>query len=109
MQGMTDKISMAQKDNSAQEPGNDIHIIAPNTLEIGRLETYEVVMNHPQMQLDKNGMGHIIFSPAQARNLACLLIKHALLCEMEKSGITTETAEQLVADVNLQAGITSFF
>jgi hypothetical protein len=37
----------------------------------------EVVINHPDLQPDENGAGHIVFSPAQARNLAKLLLQKA--------------------------------
>jgi hypothetical protein len=40
------------------------------TLEVGTNETNEVVINHPDLDPDENGVGHIVFSPAQARNLA---------------------------------------
>jgi hypothetical protein len=41
----------------------------------------EVVVNHPDLKPDENGVGHIVFSPAQARSLATLLIKHASIAE----------------------------
>ena len=50
--------------------------IAPNTLEVGN-DGKEVIINHPDLQPDENGVGHITFSPEQARNLARLLNKHA--------------------------------
>lgn len=40
----------------------------------------EVVVNHPDLQPDNNGCGHIVFSPAQARAFAATLIKHAEAC-----------------------------
>lgn len=46
-------------------------------LEVGRNDNFEVVVNHPDLKPDENGVGHIVFSPAQARNLAQLLLKHA--------------------------------
>lgn len=47
-------------------------------LEVGHTEdTFEVVVNHPDLKPDKNGVGHIVFSPSQARNLAILLTQHA--------------------------------
>lgn len=33
----------------------------------------EVIINHPDLQPDADGVGHIVFSPEQARNLAKLL------------------------------------
>jgi hypothetical protein len=47
-------------------------------LEVGHTEdTFDVVVNHPDLKPDENGVGHIVFSPAQARNLAKLLLEHA--------------------------------
>src|ERR1035438_2791117 len=46
-------------------------------LEVGPNDKNEVVINHPDLHPDENGVGHIVFSPNQARNLAELLIKHA--------------------------------
>jgi hypothetical protein len=37
----------------------------------------EVVINHPLLEADKNGGGHIVFSPKQARHLAAALNKWA--------------------------------
>ena len=45
-------------------------------LEVGRIG-FEVVVNHPDLKPDKDGVGHIIFSPKQARHFARLLLKHA--------------------------------
>jgi hypothetical protein len=47
-------------------------------LEVGHTEdTFDVVVNHPDLKPDENGVGHIVFSPAQARNLARLLLQQA--------------------------------
>lgn len=46
-------------------------------LEVGRDENGDIVVNHPDLQPDANGVGHIVFSPNQARHLAHLLLKHA--------------------------------
>lgn len=47
-------------------------------LEVGHTEdTFEVVVNHPDLKPDEHGVRHIVFSPAQARNLAILLTQHA--------------------------------
>lgn len=43
-------------------------------LEVGRNDKFEVVLN---LDHDRDGTGHIIFSPNQARNLARLLVKQA--------------------------------
>jgi hypothetical protein len=60
--------------------------IAENTLEVGHTREGEVVINHPNIDPDETGTGHIVFSPAQARMLAHLLIKHAAMCEQEHYG-----------------------
>jgi hypothetical protein len=49
-------------------------------LEVGTLEG-EVVINHPDLDPDHNGVGHIVFSPQQARDLATSLIRHAIEAE----------------------------
>lgn len=50
-------------------------------LEVGLTEDErEVIINHPDLQADANGCGHIIFSPEEARGLADLLRKKADLC-----------------------------
>jgi hypothetical protein len=47
-------------------------------LEVGRTaDTHEVVINHPDLRPDANGVGHIIFSAAEAENLARLLLEQA--------------------------------
>lgn len=46
-------------------------------LEVGVNDRDEVVINHPDLKPDENGVGHIVFSPGQALNLAQLLWKHA--------------------------------
>lgn len=45
-------------------------------LEVGANDQGEVVINHPDLKPDANGVGHIVFSKDQARNLANLLLKH---------------------------------
>lgn len=53
-------------------------------LEVGHTEdTHEVVINHPDLNPDADGVGHIVFSPAQARNLAMLLLRHAMQADVE--------------------------
>lgn len=46
-------------------------------LEVGRNDRFEIVVNHPDLKPDENGVGHIVFSPRQARRFANLLLKHA--------------------------------
>lgn len=50
--------------------------ISPRTLEVGN-DGRDVIINHPDLQPDANGVGHIVFTPAQARNLARLLNQNA--------------------------------
>lgn len=47
--------------------------IARNALEVGTNGDGEVVINHPDLKPDENGVGHIVFSVDQALNLAYLL------------------------------------
>jgi hypothetical protein len=51
-------------------------------LEVGILNG-EVVVNHPDLKPDENGVGHIVFSPDQARHLAYLMIRKADEAERE--------------------------
>lgn len=53
-------------------------------LEVGCNDSGEVVINHPDLRPDENGVGHIVFSPSQARNLASLLLKNAAEAESEQ-------------------------
>ena len=46
-------------------------------LEVGCNDKDEIVINHPDLKPDENGVGHIVFSPRQARNLAQLLLQNA--------------------------------
>lgn len=46
-------------------------------LEVGCNGAGEVVMNHPDLKPDMNGVRHIVFSPQQARDLAMLLLHKA--------------------------------
>lgn len=53
-----------------------------NYLEVGLTEDEtEVIINHPDLEPDENGCGHIIFSPHEARVLAGLLLKKADECK----------------------------
>jgi hypothetical protein len=47
---------------------------APNTLEVGLTDdSQNIVINHPDLQPDEHGVGHIVFSVAQARSLIVVL------------------------------------
>lgn len=54
-----------------------------NVLEVGTNGKGEVVVNHPDLLADAEGVGHIIFSPNQARNLARILCEKANAAEKE--------------------------
>jgi hypothetical protein len=59
--------------------------IVAGFLEVGYTDRGEVVINHPDLMPDEHGVGHIVFSPNQARNLAALLIKQARAAEMQSA------------------------
>lgn len=46
-------------------------------LEVGCNDNGEIVVNHPDLKPDADGIGHIVFSPRQARNFADLLLRNA--------------------------------
>lgn len=50
---------------------------AQGFLEIGTNGLGEIVINHPDLKPDKNGVGHIVLSVRQARDMARLLLKKA--------------------------------
>lgn len=51
--------------------------IIAGTLEVGTNGKGEVVINHPDLKPDADGVGHIVFSPKQAIHLALSLIERA--------------------------------
>jgi hypothetical protein len=63
--------------------------IAMNTLEIGTNGKGKVVVNHPDLEPDENGVGHIVFSVEQARNLANLLMSRAADAAVERGDLKT--------------------
>ena len=66
---MSNKVHQSLK-RMTREPAD----IEAGTIEVGRNERFEVVVN---LDHDRNGIGHIVFSPRQARHLANLLMRHA--------------------------------
>lgn len=46
-------------------------------LTVGENSRGEVVVCHPDLKPDKDGVGHIVFSPQQALDFAALVRKHA--------------------------------
>ncbi len=63
--------------------------IEKNTLEVGTNGMGDVVVNHPDLQPDENGVGHIVFSVEQARNLANLLMSKASDAAVERGDFKT--------------------
>lgn len=62
-------------------PSQDL-LMPQNYLEVGlTADEREIVINHPDVRVDQNGCGHIVFSPAQARHLAKLLLRKADECK----------------------------
>ncbi len=53
-------------------------------VEVGTDGSGNVVLNHPQMETDEHGVGHIIFSPRQARDFAHILLKQTAVAEDER-------------------------
>lgn len=47
-------------------------------LEVGTNDKGEVVINHPDLKPDADGIGHIVFSSQQARTLAAILNRKAV-------------------------------
>jgi hypothetical protein len=61
-------------------------------LEVGRTDdTHEVVISHPNPELDADGTARIVVSPRHARYLANLLTEHAMRAEAEAAGERQET------------------
>jgi len=54
-----------------------VYAMSGGVLEVGTNEFGEVVVNHPDLKPDKDGVGHIVFSPDQARSFARTLIRKA--------------------------------
>lgn len=50
---------------------------AHGVLWVGKDERGQVVVSHPDLKPDENGVGYIVFSPEQARNFAACVLKHA--------------------------------
>lgn len=78
-------------------------------LEVGRNDRGEVVVNHPDLKPDANIVGHIVFSPNQAREFAKLLLKHAAEAEREavpvsSTGDSEEDDGEDYSDRDLDSG-----
>ena len=71
-------------------------------LEVGLNGQGEIVINHPDLKPDADGVGHIVFSVAQARHLAYSLLKHAGQAEYNETekrhAAARKAAEQIPVD-----------
>jgi hypothetical protein len=67
--------------------------VACGVLEVGLNKQNEVVINHPDLKPDENGVGHIVFSIPQAKNLSRLLLSKAQ--EAQREIDRQEKAERL--------------
>ena len=63
---------------------------SPGQLLIGTNGRGEVVIEHPDIDADKDGVGHIIFSTKEARALARTLLKKTDEAEQELRALATK-------------------
>jgi hypothetical protein len=56
-----------------------------NMLEVGLNDDWEIVVNHPDLEPDENGVGHIVFSAKQARHFADILLLKSKESDAHKS------------------------
>jgi len=70
---------------------------AKGFLEVGLDDSGQVVVNHPDLKPDVEGVGHIVFSPRQARDFAELLFKHAAQAERD-ARVKSDAARQKAAE-----------
>ena len=64
-------------------------------LEVGRTDdSHEVVIIHPNLELDANSTARILFSTRYALYLANLLIEHATYAEAEAAGVLPNSKPQ---------------
>lgn len=76
--------------------------VAKGFLEVGTNGEGEIVINHPDLIPDENGVGHIVFSVDQARNLADLLNSKAFLAAQELEAKRRREAEAIPVDRSQQ-------
>ncbi len=62
---------------------------AKGILEVGTNGAGEVVINHPDLEPDENGVGHIVFSVEEARNLGNLLLSKSADAAAERGDFKT--------------------
>ena len=77
--------------------------LAKNTLEIGTNGAGEVVISHPDLKPDENGVGHIVFSPDQAMHLASLLQQGDIAAQKEADQKRRLDAESIPVDRSAQS------
>lgn len=62
-------------------------------LEVERTDdTHEIVISHPTLEPDEQGMARIVFSTRYARHLANLLVEQATYAEAEAAGTRLEVS-----------------
>lgn len=72
-------------------------------LEVGMNEAHtEVIVNHPDLKPDANGVGHLVFSPAQAIRFAMLLLKKTQECDGVE--VAEESAEAWLHTIHYEEG-----
>lgn len=75
---------------------------AKGYLEVGINEKHEVVINHPDLKPDADGVGHIVFSISQAQHLSHLLAvkasEAANMARLKEERTQREAAEAIPVD-----------
>lgn len=61
-------------------------------LEVDRTnDTHEIVISHPALTPDADGLGRIVLLPRHARHLANLLLENATYAEAETTGLEPQS------------------
>lgn len=71
-------------------------------LEVGTNGVGEIVINHPDLKPDANGVGHIVFSVSEARSLASLLQLKSNEAQKEIATKQMKDAEAIPVDRSCQ-------
>jgi hypothetical protein len=82
--------------------GEQMTSLDEHTLEVGTNGNGEVVINHSDLYPDENGVGHIVFSVAQAQHLASILQKKAGDAAQELQTLRMAQAESIPVDRSCQ-------
>lgn len=72
--------------------------LAKGILEVGTNGAGEVIINHPDLLPDANGVGHIVFSVSQAQHLSSLLAQKAHEARRELEERRRREAESIPVD-----------